>query len=325
MTTTTAKGYQYPAGTDTVTSYPPLAQNNALLEDARPGISVVTTTARNAYTGIDLWDGRIIWNTTTLQLEKYDLGTTSWIAAAAPSAVIPATSVVGPPAFGASSVVGTSTSYARADHVHGAPSIATYAPLASPALTGLPTTPTQAALDNSTKIASTAYVDTAVGVETTARTTAVSAEQTRALAAEALLMPKANINAVLTSVMEGTYITSTPPAATMNIDVTTNPTDISITANATNNWVFNFRSTSSATFNSLLVAGQSITIAVEVQQGSTPYYCTAINIDSTLQTVNWQGGLAPTTGYASGVDVYVIKILKLAANSYRVLASLSQF
>ena len=130
MTTTTAKGYQYPAGTDTVTSYPPLAQNNALLEDARPGISVVTTTARNAYTGIDLWDGRIIWNTTTLQLEKYDLGTTSWIAAAAPSAVIPATSVVGPPAFGASSVVGTSTSYARADHVHGAPSIATYAPLA---------------------------------------------------------------------------------------------------------------------------------------------------------------------------------------------------
>jgi hypothetical protein len=36
-----------------------------------------------------------------------------------------------------------------------------YAPLASPALTGTPTAPTQSALDNSTKIATTAYVDNA--------------------------------------------------------------------------------------------------------------------------------------------------------------------
>jgi hypothetical protein len=37
----------------------------------------------------------------------------------------------------------------------------TYAPLASPALTGTPTAPTQSAADNSTKIATTAYVDNA--------------------------------------------------------------------------------------------------------------------------------------------------------------------
>lgn len=40
---------------------------------------------------------------------------------------------------------------------------ATYAPLASPALTGNPTVPTQTANDNSTKAASTAYVDRAAG------------------------------------------------------------------------------------------------------------------------------------------------------------------
>lgn len=42
------------------------------------------------------------------------------------------------------------------------------APLASPALTGTPTTPTPAAADNSTKIANTAFVNTYVGNELTA-------------------------------------------------------------------------------------------------------------------------------------------------------------
>jgi hypothetical protein len=46
------------------------------------------------------------------------------------------------------------------------------APLASPVLTGTPTAPTQAALTNNTDIATTAYADLAVGVETTRATTA---------------------------------------------------------------------------------------------------------------------------------------------------------
>jgi hypothetical protein len=52
--------------------------------------------------------------------------------------------------------------------------LALLAPKASPAFTGSPTAPTQAALDNSTKIATTAYADAAVAVEVTARTTAVA-------------------------------------------------------------------------------------------------------------------------------------------------------
>lgn len=46
------------------------------------------------------------------------------------------------------------------------------APLASPALTGSPTAPTKTALDNSTKLATTAYADSAVAVEATARSNA---------------------------------------------------------------------------------------------------------------------------------------------------------
>lgn len=55
------------------------------------------------------------------------------------------------------------------------------APLASPAFTGNPIAPTQAPLDSTTKIATTAYSDAAVAVE-----------KTRALAAEALLAPRNN-------------------------------------------------------------------------------------------------------------------------------------
>lgn len=52
--------------------------------------------------------------------------------------------------------VGTSKRYARQDHVH--PTDTTRAPLASPALTGTPTSTTAAADTNTTQIATTAYV-----------------------------------------------------------------------------------------------------------------------------------------------------------------------
>ena len=56
--------------------------------------------------------------------------------------------------------IGTSTNYARADHVH--PSDTTKANLASPTLTGTPTAPTAAAGTNTTQLATTAFVNTAV-------------------------------------------------------------------------------------------------------------------------------------------------------------------
>lgn len=56
--------------------------------------------------------------------------------------------------------VGTSANYARADHVH--PTDTTRAPLNSPGLTGTPTAPTPTPGDNSTKLATTAFVDGAL-------------------------------------------------------------------------------------------------------------------------------------------------------------------
>lgn len=60
------------------------------------------------------------------------------------------------PTMAGTAAAGTSTRYARADHVHGTDT--TRAPLASPALTGTPTAPTAATSTNSTQVATTAYV-----------------------------------------------------------------------------------------------------------------------------------------------------------------------
>lgn len=57
--------------------------------------------------------------------------------------------------------VGTSKKCARADHVH--PTDTSRAPLASPAFTGTPTAPTATSGTNTTQIATTAFVQSAIG------------------------------------------------------------------------------------------------------------------------------------------------------------------
>ena len=65
------------------------------------------------------------------------------------------------PIVDGTAAVGTSKRYARADHVH--PTDTSRAPVASPTLTGTPTAPTATDGTNTTQIASTAFVQSAVG------------------------------------------------------------------------------------------------------------------------------------------------------------------
>jgi hypothetical protein len=60
------------------------------------------------------------------------------------------------PGMDGTAAVGSSTRFARADHIH--PTDTSRAPLASPALTGTPTAPTPANGTNTTQIATTAFV-----------------------------------------------------------------------------------------------------------------------------------------------------------------------
>lgn len=63
------------------------------------------------------------------------------------------------PLVDSTAAVGTSLRYSRMDHVH--PTDATRAPLASPALTGVPTAPTASPGTNTTQLATTAFVEAA--------------------------------------------------------------------------------------------------------------------------------------------------------------------
>ena len=84
---------------------------------------------------------------------------------------IPAASSTAPKMDG-TAAAGTGTTWARADHVH--PTDTSRAPLASPALTGTPTAPTADAGTNTTQIATTAFVKTAVDNVTVADFTPAS-------------------------------------------------------------------------------------------------------------------------------------------------------
>lgn len=75
------------------------------------------------------------------------------------SSAVPSASSTTPKADG-TAAVGTGTTWARADHVH--PTDSTRAPLASPTFTGSPKSVTPTKGDNSTAIATTAFVTTAI-------------------------------------------------------------------------------------------------------------------------------------------------------------------
>ena len=95
--------------------------------------------------------------------------------------------------------------------------------------------------------------------------------------------------------------------------------------NATANGTLNFRGNSSNSLNTVMGIGDSLTCAVVIQNGATPYYPNVFQIDGTPVTPKWLGGTAPAAGNASSDDFYVFNIIKTAANTYKVYASQSQF
>ena len=75
--------------------------------------------------------------------------------------------------------------------------------------------------------------------------------------------------------------------------------------------------------NLYLNANYATNLSVVVNQGATPREVTAIQIEGTGQTINWQGGSAPT-GTANGIDVFSFTILR-DSTSYIVLGQMVDF
>jgi hypothetical protein len=123
---------------------------------------------------------------------------------------------------------------------------------------------------------------------------------------------------------EDTVISASALTGVVNIDYVTSAI-VMYTANAVGNWTFNIRADAGNTLNSIMQIGQTMTCAIEVPQGVTPYYCTTITVDGAAPAATkWSGGGAPTAGNASGIDTYLIRVTKTANATFQVRASLTQ-
>jgi len=126
------------------------------------------------------------------------------------------------------------------------------------------------------------------------------------------------------AILETATITASAPAATTHFDMLTQAVQY-YTTNAANNFTVNIRGNSGTTLDSQMAIGQSMTIALLVTNGATPYYANAFTVDGTSVTPKWQGGTAPTSGNASSIDIYSFTVVKTASATFTVFASQSQF
>jgi hypothetical protein len=197
----------------------------------------------------------------------------------------------------------------------------TYAPLAAPTFTGTVTLPSTTSIGNvsSTEIGYVDGVTSAIQAQLNSKLDSGTATTTYApLTGASLIRP------VLTSAFETVAVSATQATGTVNVDLSTAAVH-SYTANAAANWTFNFRGNSSTTLNTLLLVGQSATVAFLVTNGATGYYPTAFQVDGVSITPKWQGGIAPTGGNANSIDSYTFTIIKTASATYTVIASQVKF
>jgi len=126
------------------------------------------------------------------------------------------------------------------------------------------------------------------------------------------------------SVAEKVTTEATAATGTVNYDVLTQAV-WNFTTNASANWTLNLRGDGSNTLNSIMDTGESITVAHIVSQGGTAYYNSAVQVDGSSVTPEWQGGAAPDAGNTSSLDVYSYTVIKTADATFTVLASQTQF
>ena len=126
------------------------------------------------------------------------------------------------------------------------------------------------------------------------------------------------------SVAEKVTTAATAATGTVAYDVLTQAV-LNYTTNASGNWTLNIRGDGSNSLDSIMDTGESITIAHIVSQGGTAYYNSAVQVDGSSITPEWQGGAAPTAGNINSLDVYSYTIIKTGSATFTALASLTQF
>jgi len=134
----------------------------------------------------------------------------------------------------------------------------------------------------------------------------------------------ADIATSLPNAAEDAQISATPPTAAQTIYLS-NGAVAYFTGAAVNNWALNIAMSSGTSLDTAMAVGQSVTLAVLTAQGAQAYFSATLQIDGVTVTPYWQGGAAPISGYASGIDAYSYTIIKTGTATFTVLASQTRF
>jgi Zn-dependent alcohol dehydrogenase len=128
---------------------------------------------------------------------------------------------------------------------------------------------------------------------------------------------------IVQQLFENVNLSSTALTGTIDLDILSG-TLFYYTANAAADWTFNVRGNASTTLNAILPVGKSVTVTILSTQ-STARLASTFKVDGTTISPKWQGGTAPTSGFASAVNTYTYAIVKTADATFTVLASLTKF
>ena len=129
---------------------------------------------------------------------------------------------------------------------------------------------------------------------------------------------------IVQQLFENVNVSSTALTGTIDLDILSG-TLFYYTANATDNWTFNVRGNSSTSLNAILPIGKSVTVTILSTQGSSAKYASTFKVDGTTISPKWQGGTAPTSGFASSINIYTYTIVKTADATFTVFASQTKF
>jgi hypothetical protein len=123
---------------------------------------------------------------------------------------------------------------------------------------------------------------------------------------------------------EKTTVSATAATGTVNFDAITQSV-LYYTTNASGNYTLNIRGDGSNSLNSIMDTGESLTVVHMVTNGGTAYYNSAVQVDGSAVTPEWQGGSAPDAGNTNSVDIYSYTVIKTGDAAFTVFASQTQF
>ena len=130
--------------------------------------------------------------------------------------------------------------------------------------------------------------------------------------------------AILTNAAETTTVSATAATGTIAY-YTSSQSVLYYTSNASANWTLNIRHSAGTTLNTAMATGQCITVVHMVTIGTNAFYNSAVQVDGTSVTVKWQNGITPTTGDTNSIDAYTYTIIKTAAATFTVIASVTKY